>query len=187
MASRHRKIDRKEIDHDGNTNLENKSNKTRKQGSKNKEKSEKTFKPFKPIITAVVVISGIVLLFVIALKSYKYYEDNSTRTPLSAKIREFSEVISSLVELAETINSQAEPDPIDVLLTKRLGPIQARVSSLRTQIRQNEELLGNIKGPGGGPTNFIETTLRELTSFLEISFPQLDDEPESSPHSAPPL
>ncbi|XP_035716102.1 uncharacterized protein LOC118439148 isoform X2 [Folsomia candida] len=102
MASRHRKIDRKEIDHDGNTNLENKSNKTRKQGSKNKEKSEKTFKPFKPIITAVVVISGIVLLFVIALKSYKYYEDNSTRTPLSAKIREFSEVISSLVELAET-------------------------------------------------------------------------------------
>lgn len=73
------------------------------------------------------------------------------------------------------MNSQGEPDPMDVILTKRLGPIQNRVSSLRTQIRQHEELLGKIKVPGG-PTNFIDTTLRELNSFLDISFPQLDDE-----------
>ncbi|OXA48289.1 hypothetical protein Fcan01_17250 [Folsomia candida] len=174
MAPRHRKLDRKEIDHDGNVKSENINNKTKRKESKIREKSLKRT-PFKPIVTAVVIIFGIVALFAIALKSHKYYEDNYLQKPLSVKIREFSEMLINLADIAETMNSQGEPDPMDVILTKRLGPIQNRVSSLRTQIRQHEELLGKIKVPGG-PTNFIDTTLRELNSFLDISFPQLDDE-----------
>lgn len=105
MAPRHRKLDRKEIDHDGNVKSENINNTTKRKESKIREKSLKRT-PFKPIVTAVVIIFGIVALFAIALKSHKYYEDNYLQKPLSVKIREFSEMLINLADIAETVKQK---------------------------------------------------------------------------------